>query len=255
MKKFIIAIIMLPLLMFVSADIQAQAGNSGSPRTGIQAVQKCHETAGGVQTGFYAVYVYRVGKTDEQTLLGTFKADGTSYTPPAGTITLGSCSSAAGGGGIDSFDYSFQLLPMCDSATYDFNRLIREKCNSLTDVCTTTNVGDYDLSMVAYTLTGTVSAGYCTSNAIYRDMAPDLYEIANTQAFNFDYYSIHIQNVGTKSFTLTMNAATVTILPGGEWWCNAFYNETTKKVEFCPSYTITGTGIEALVSNVTKHTN
>lgn len=190
-------------------------------------------------TTFYRVDVHRPGQA--VTTIGSYKPDGTSYTPTS-TILSGPCTS---GGSFPDSTYAYFAQEFCDWATgtggTPYFILYRIGTKNSTGAITKSYLGTFNAQTGAsYTITGSPMDGFCAGwvNKTVTNMQNSIHtnttgSISATNAM----HSVEIMNIGTVKGTVTVNSTAMDLYPGTKWYCWAQMDPVSNELLGCPSVT------------------
>jgi hypothetical protein len=216
MKHFI------SILFFTLLSVSAfcQAGNSGIQSYDHELRWLCDSAS---QTTFYRLDLYRPGQA--AVTVGNYKPDGSAYTPTS-TIKSGPC--ATGSTTFPDSSYTYNIIEGCDLVSglgndITFIRVMRIGVHNTTGASSTTILGNFNPATgAAYTVVGSVVYGYCKNwlSPSITNARRQFVSTSGTLVAGDNYYGVWILNVGVNTATLTINANTVNLLPGEEYFCN-----------------------------------
>lgn len=225
------------ILTFVSITVQAQTGQTGAQNFDYEIQWLCDSAS---QTTFYRVHLYRIGFAP--VVAGTFKPDGTTYSPTS-TIKSGPCSTGGGGSFPDS-TYAYNYIEMCDlTVNAGYIKIYKQATANSNGGTVRSLVGNFSpitgLSFSPGT-NGSQMLGWCNVHSIDTGgKVLVLQTTASTGTLTYATSSISsdILNVGYNIARLTINGVNYDLLPGERWFCHSKVDQGNMKQIRCPAVT------------------
>lgn len=235
MKKFIL--FLFTLISFISLpsnEVKAQVGQTGVGSFDYEYQWLCDSAS---MTSFYRVYLHRPGFAS--VVIGTFKPDGTTYSP-ASTIKAGPCDFAA----APDSTYQYFFDEMCDNlatAPVSFIKIYKYAVKNSSGVGQRSFIGDFSpVTGAAYSAGGSIYTGFCEALAVDAGTKVKVLQVTGSSGSLLladNGMSVDILNVGTNTARLVINTVNYDLLPGERWFCEDQYDQKTRSVYRCPALT------------------
>lgn len=239
----------LPLCIF------GQVSNTGSWPPDFEIVAKCVDSAnlGTNYISYYELQTHRAGFT---AVIQAYRADGTTFTPPAGTKTIGQCPQSVSITKDSIRD--FEVIQLCDktgtNAYTPFWRMVARTYWPTTGAGTFSVVYTFDKLGASYTPSGSsnISDGPCI---VYDYPTTDTrVEITSNQTYNSVMESWSVSNVGTSLITMAVGAGSqVNLYPGETAECNYIVDWDKHTLKLCNTFVVNASGGTAHVWYRTKN--
>ncbi|NOT37604.1 MAG: hypothetical protein HOP11_09540 [Saprospiraceae bacterium] len=243
MKKNILSnlLIVLALTIF-SGNLFSQAQTTGSWPPDYEVVQKCLDSSD-LGTNFISYYEIQIHRAGFAVTTSTWRANGLTFTPPAGKVTLGNCPSSVSI--VKDSIRDIEVLSLCNDASGNvtpFYRIIMRTYWPADGLGNTRVLGNIDITGAAYTPGATVFEGPCYG---YNFTTEQTEEITINKTFSsFTYYdSWSVTNVGMNTITMaTANGGQINLYPGETRRCS-MQTDNHKKDEFpCQIFIVNASG-------------
>lgn len=230
--KLFLSILILTVVSYQSAT--AQTGQTGAQSFDYEMIWLCDSAS---QTTFYRVLLHRIGFAT--VVAGTFKPDGTTYTPTS-TIKSGPCST--GGGSYPDSTFAYNYIEMCDLVSnVGYIKIYRQATANNNGGTVRSLVGNFSpITGLSYTpgTNGSQMLGWCNVHSIDTGAKVVVLQTtasSGTLSYATSSISNDILNVGYNTAQLTINGVTYDLLPGERWFCHSKVDQGNMKQIRCPA--------------------
>lgn len=236
MKKLLKFYLPLIVVLITTLNSFSQVGQTGSGSFDYEYQWLCDSS---VSITYYRVTLHRIGFAS--TVIGTYKPDGTAYTPVS-TAKFGPCTGATSN--PDS-TYSYHFIEMCDNlatAPVSYIKIYRYATTTANPGTKTRSfVGDFSpITGNAYSAGGSVFYGFCTALSVDQGTKVKVLQVTGSSGSLLladQAMSVDILNVGSNTARLVINTVNYDLLPGERWFCNQQFDQKTMSVYRCPALT------------------
>lgn len=236
-------VLFLGFISMYSDPLSAQAGNVGTWPPDVELVEKCVDSAdlGTNYISYYEVQTHRAGFT---TTYATYRSNGSTFTVPAGKITMGMCPQSVSI--VKDSIREVEMLHMCDQnsgGSTTFYRVIQRTYWGPTGAGNFSVIANISTSGTAYTVTGTVYDEPCVGWELpASELSAEITGSTSYTSAN-NYESWAVTNVGTSIITMTLSGGSaVNLYPGETRSCSAIMDWNRKYLRVCPQITVNATG-------------
>lgn len=245
MKKniFYSLIFTIVSILFLPSTSFGQAGNTGSWPPDVEFLEKCVDSAD-LGTNYISYYELQTHRPGFSPVIVYYRANGSTFTPPAGKITMGMCPQSVTVT-KDSIR-EVEMLHMCDQTSggsTTFYRVIQRTYWPTTGAGTFSVIANLSTSGTAYTVSGTVYDEPCVGWELpASELSAEITGSTSYTSAN-NYESWAVTNVGTSIITMTLSGGSaVNLYPGETRSCSAIMDWNRKYLRVCPQITVNATG-------------
>lgn len=245
LKNFFLSLSLLISITFISiTNISAQAGNVGSWPPDYEIVSKCVDSSD-LGTNYISYYELQTYRTGFAVTLAQFRANGSSFTPPSGKITMGMCPQSVTVTKDSIRDV--EIIELCDETTLGtivpFWRVIQRTYWPTSGAGTVNILATIDKTGASYTPSGTsnIYSGPCTT---YDYPIADLQiELTSNTTYTGPMESWAVSNVGTAIITMAIGAGSqVNLYPGETRTCATMIDWSRHILRVCPQIVVNASG-------------
>jgi len=234
--------IKLLLILLFPCCAYSQVGTSGAYGPDYEIIEKCIDSLdlGTNYISFYDLQTIRPGQT---TISAKFRSNGSSFTPPAGKITLGMCPQSISIAKDSLRDFEVQQL--CDQSSgtsTPFLRIVARVTWPTSGAGSTYIFSNINLSGGSYTPAGNILTGPCV-DVVSAPTYTNSIVISASSTYSLEYESWSVSNIGFGTATISIaGGSAVDLLEGEMISCSSYMDENTKKIFKCGAFTVNATG-------------
>ncbi len=240
MNKILKNLLLFSILL-TSVSVFSQGTQAGSWPPDYEVLQKCVDSAnlGTNYISYYEVQIHRAGQT---LIINSYRSNGSSFTPPSGTITMGSCPASVSI--VKDSIRDVEVIAMCDDvgagAVNPFWRIIMRSYWPTTGAGATTILGNISKTGASYTPGATVYDGPCAGYNFTTEVRE---EITINKTYASTYESWSVSNVGMTTFTISVaGGAAANLYPGEIAECKGKYDEHKRLIGSCSPVVVNASG-------------
>lgn len=234
----------LAILLFSTNNSFGQAGTTGSWPPDVELLEKCVDSAdlGTNYISYYELQTHRPGFTPT---IVYYRANGSTFTPPAGKITMGMCPQSVTVTKDSIRD--IEIIELCDETTVGtivpFWRVIQRTYWPTTGAGTVNILTTIDKLGASYTPSGSsnIYSGPCTT---YDYSISELVaELSSNTTYTGPMESWSVSNVGTSIITMAIGAGSqVNLYPGETRECAMMIDWSRHILRVCPQIIVNASG-------------
>lgn len=222
----------------------SQAGNTGSWPPDYEILEKCVDSAD-LGTNYISYYELQTHRAGFAVTIATYRSNGSSFTVPAGKITMGMCPQSVTV--VKDSIKDIVVLELCDETTLGtiipFWRIVQRTYWPTTGAGTVNVLATIDKLGATYTPSGSsnIYSGPCMT---YDYPTSDLVvELTSNTTYTGPMASWAVSNVGLTTITMAIGAGSqVNLFPGETRECAWEIDWSRHIMRVCPQIVVNATG-------------
>lgn len=232
------------LLLLVGNISYSQVSNTGSWGPDYEVVEKCVDSLD-LHTNYISYYEVQTLRAGQTTVIAKYRANGSTFTPPAGKQNVGSCPSTTTIT-ADSIR-EIVVIALCDDNTGNsvpdpFWRIVQRTYWPATGAGTITILSTFKQDGSSYTPVGAVSEGPCFITAFDAETHAEISANVTYTAPVLGFSSWEIHNVGLTIITMQTGGTTVNLYPGESRYCKEEVNWDMRHTRVCGTVLVNASG-------------